>query len=45
VTGCGIDSVYRSQVAEQAPPVRLFSEPSDERTRRFPRRVVDAGRL
>jgi hypothetical protein len=30
---------------EQVPPDRLFSQPSDERTRRFPRRIVDAGRL
>ena len=29
----------------KAPPDRLFSEPSDERTRRFLRRIVDAGRL
>jgi polar amino acid transport system ATP-binding protein len=33
------------QIVEQAPPGRLFSEPSDERTRRFLRRIVDAGRL
>lgn len=33
------------QIVEQAPPARLFSEPSDERTRRFLRRIVDAGRL
>ena len=33
------------QIVEQAPPDRLFSEPSDERTRRFLRRIVDAGRL
>jgi hypothetical protein len=26
-------------------PARLFSEQADERTRRFVRRVVDAGRL
>jgi len=33
------------QIVEQAPPARLFSEPSDERTRRFLRRITDAGRL
>lgn len=33
------------EIVEQAPPGRLFSEPSDERTRRFLRRIVDAGRL
>ncbi len=33
------------QIVEQAPPDRLFSEPSDERTRRFLRRITDAGRL
>jgi polar amino acid transport system ATP-binding protein len=32
-------------VVEQAPPGQLFSQPSDERTRRFLRRIVDAGRL
>ena len=33
------------QIVEQAPPAQLFSEPSDERTRRFLRRITDAGRL
>jgi len=33
------------QIVEQAPPGELFSSPSDERTRRFLRRIVDAGRL
>jgi len=33
------------QIIEQGPPAELFSQPSDERTRRFLRRVVDAGRL
>jgi polar amino acid transport system ATP-binding protein len=32
------------QILEQAPPTRLFSHPSDERTRRFLRRITDAGR-
>jgi polar amino acid transport system ATP-binding protein len=33
------------RIVEQAPPAQLFSEPSDERTRRFLRRITDAGRL
>ena len=33
------------QIVEQAPPAQLFSQPSDERTRRFLRRITDAGRL
>jgi polar amino acid transport system ATP-binding protein len=33
------------QIVEQAAPARLFSQPSDERTRRFLRRTTDAGRL
>ena len=33
------------QIIEQAPPAQLFSQPSDERTRRFLRRIIDAGRL
>jgi ABC-type histidine transport system ATPase subunit len=33
------------QIVEQAPPEQLFSQPSDERTRRFLRRIVDAGRM
>jgi polar amino acid transport system ATP-binding protein len=32
-------------IVEQAPPAELFSEPKDERTRRFLRRIVEAGRL
>jgi polar amino acid transport system ATP-binding protein len=32
------------QIVEQAPPARLFSHPLDERTRRFLRRLTDAGR-
>src|SRR5262249_10782506 len=49
--GCARDISHRvcfladGQIVEQAPPARLFSEPSDERTRRFLRRIVDAGRL
>jgi polar amino acid transport system ATP-binding protein len=33
------------QIIEQGPPERLFRAPSDERTRRFLRRIVEAGRL
>jgi polar amino acid transport system ATP-binding protein len=32
------------QIVEQAPPAQVFSQPSDERTRRFLRRITDAGR-
>ena len=32
-------------IVEDAPPARLFADPRDERTRRFLRRIVDAGRL
>jgi polar amino acid transport system ATP-binding protein len=32
-------------IVEQAPPAQLFTEPADERTRRFLRRIVDAKRL
>jgi polar amino acid transport system ATP-binding protein len=32
-------------IIEQAPPAQLFSAPADERTRRFLRRIVAAGRL
>jgi len=34
-----------TMLVEQAPPAQLFSQPSDERTRRFLRRIVDAGRM
>jgi polar amino acid transport system ATP-binding protein len=33
------------QIVEDAPPAELFTDPKDERTRRFLRRIVDAGRL
>jgi polar amino acid transport system ATP-binding protein len=33
------------RIVEDAPPAELFTEPKDERTRRFLRRIVDAGRL
>ncbi|MGA8679388.1 MAG: amino acid ABC transporter ATP-binding protein [Acidimicrobiales bacterium] len=32
-------------IVEEAPPAQLFSEPRDERTQRFLRRIIDAGRL
>jgi len=33
------------RIIEDAPPTELFASPRDERTRRFLRRIVDAGRL
>jgi len=33
------------QIVEDAPPAELFSHPADERTQRFLRRIVEAGRL
>ena len=33
------------KIIEDAPPAELFSSPKDERTQRFLRRIVDAGRL
>ena len=33
------------RIIEDAPPAELFSNPKDERTQRFLRRIVDAGRL
>jgi polar amino acid transport system ATP-binding protein len=33
------------RIIEDAPPAELFTEPRDDRTRRFLRRIVDAGRL
>jgi polar amino acid transport system ATP-binding protein len=33
------------RIIEEAPPAELFTEPRDDRTRRFLRRIVDAGRL
>jgi polar amino acid transport system ATP-binding protein len=32
-------------IVEDAPPSRLFTEPKDERTQKFLRRIVEAGRL
>ena len=33
------------QIVEDAPPGELFTQPRDERTQRFLRRIIDAGRL
>jgi ABC-type polar amino acid transport system ATPase subunit len=33
------------EIVEQAPPSELFSRPRDERTQRFLRRIIAAGRL
>jgi polar amino acid transport system ATP-binding protein len=33
------------QIIEDAPPAQLFSDPRDDRTRRFLRRIVEAGRM
>jgi polar amino acid transport system ATP-binding protein len=33
------------QIVEEAPPAQLFSSPADERTQRFLRRIVSAGRM
>jgi polar amino acid transport system ATP-binding protein len=33
------------QIIEEGPPQEIFSDPRDERTRRFLRRIVEAGRL
>jgi polar amino acid transport system ATP-binding protein len=33
------------RIIEDGPPAELFTSPRDERTRRFLRRIVDAGRL
>jgi polar amino acid transport system ATP-binding protein len=33
------------EIVEDAPPAELFAHPRDERTQRFLRRIVDAGRL
>ncbi len=32
-------------IIEEAPPAELFSDPKDDRTRRFLRRIVEAGRM
>jgi polar amino acid transport system ATP-binding protein len=33
------------QIIEDAPPAELFTAPKDERTQKFLRRIVEAGRL
>lgn len=37
--------IHEGQVLESGPPAQILSEPSQERTRQFLRRVLDAGRL
>jgi len=37
--------IEEGRIIEDAPPAELFTEPRDERTRRFLRRIVDAKRL
>jgi putative amino-acid transport system ATP-binding protein len=32
-------------IVEQAPPAQLFTNPKDERTQRFLRRIVESGRM
>ncbi|MGH2711067.1 MAG: hypothetical protein ACRDH9_07685 [Actinomycetota bacterium] len=32
-------------IAEEGPPERFFSEPTNPRTQRFLQRLIDAGRL
>jgi polar amino acid transport system ATP-binding protein len=32
-------------IVEDAPPAELFTQPRDERTQRFLRRIMEAGRL
>ena len=33
------------RIIEQAAPAELFTDPQDDRTRRFLRRILDAGRM
>ena len=37
--------VHEGRVLESGPPAELFTNPSEERTRQFLRRVIEAGRL
>lgn len=39
---CFLDA---GRILEQGPPQKIFSEPDDPRTRRFLRRIIEAGRL
>jgi polar amino acid transport system ATP-binding protein len=39
---CFLDA---GRILEQGPPRQMFSEPREERTRRFLQRVIQAGRL
>jgi polar amino acid transport system ATP-binding protein len=40
-----VSFLEEGRIIEDAPPPELFASPRDERTRRFLRRIVDAGRL
>ncbi|WP_395688120.1 amino acid ABC transporter ATP-binding protein [Aestuariivirga sp.] len=37
--------LYEGQVHEEGPPAQIFSDPKQERTRAFLRRIIEAGRL
>jgi polar amino acid transport system ATP-binding protein len=37
--------LHEGRVLEQGPPAELLSNPTEERTRQFLKRVTDAGRL
>jgi polar amino acid transport system ATP-binding protein len=39
---CFLDA---GRIVEEGPPGRIFSEPAEERTRRFLQRIIEAGRL
>ena len=40
-----IDFLHEGRVLESGPPARVLSDPTEERTRQFLRRVIEAGRL
>ena len=37
--------LHEGRVLESGPPARIFGEPTEERTRQFLRRIIEAGRL
>jgi len=39
---CFLDA---GRILEEGPPERIFSEPREERTRRFLQSIIDAGRM
>jgi polar amino acid transport system ATP-binding protein len=39
---CFLDA---GRILEEGPPERIFSAPSEERTRRFLQSIIDAGRM